>query len=492
MKINNDWLKNKTSLNDFENKILRSFYSAKLNTDDFFSKKNTIMFGVSGGADSVAMLVAFSEIRKKIFSKNSPRFFVVTIDHSIRPSEESSGDAFFVQELCHKLDVECHIVHFPKGLVMNTASERMKGIEEAARFLRYQAFEQMAKEQNAKFFCLAHNRNDQLETLLMRFLQGSDNSSGSGIPVCRGIFFRPMLDISRQEIEEYLSQKQISYRIDSTNKDETYLRNKIRNKIIPIIDQAVPGWDNAVLSSVEKKIEDNIVLDNLIKKITWDVGVNQNGNPLVSINAKKFFKLLPALRRRFIYKGLSILSVPNRVPYKVIRKVIYSLSDFNNEIIPFEYTSVKVRFCCDGINLYIENLVNNKEDFVKGFYSVIDKEGVYQFPFGKLHAISVDFSNDKNIQNSFPCPVIVRTPLASDCVIDNGKKENLMDFLSSLGVIKEKRHMVPVLEPYNTENVFLIPDYFHLNKESSVCNFPKKENCEEKKYLFIEMIKEDL
>ncbi|MBR5866347.1 MAG: tRNA lysidine(34) synthetase TilS [Spirochaetaceae bacterium] len=340
----NDSVNKENALNSFERKIIESFASAQMNSDDFFRKDKTIMFGVSGGADSVAMLIAFTEIRKKLFSDKSPEFYVVSIDHSIRPSEESAGDARYVQELCRKLDVECQVVHFPEGLVSGIASERMKGIEEAARFLRYQSFEQIAKEHNASLFCLAHNRNDQLETLLMRFLQGSDTSSSVGIPRKRGIFYRPMLDISRDEIEDYLLQHQIEYKTDSTNSDESYLRNRIRNTLIPVISQSFPGWDKAVLSGVEKKIEDNYALEQVIHNLDWDKGLNKKGNPYISVDARQFYEMLPAFRRRFIYKGLTILEVQNRIPYKVIKNAIYAIKNNSDTIPLFSFFSTNLIF----------------------------------------------------------------------------------------------------------------------------------------------------
>ncbi len=148
------------------------------------SQNSRVGVAVSGGADSVALLVSLVEILGK---KN---IFVITVNHNIRPSEESKADADFVFELCKKIGVFCKIAEIERGIVLQTAKIRGGGTEEAARFLRYLEFEKFLKEKSLDFLCLAHTQNDQIETLLMRFLQGS--SQLSGIARRRGAFCRPL------------------------------------------------------------------------------------------------------------------------------------------------------------------------------------------------------------------------------------------------------------------------------------------------------------
>ena len=126
-------------------------------------------------------------------------------------------------------DVELTVHELQKGLVAALAEKKSIGIEAAARELRYEAFDKFIEQNKLKCLCLAHNKNDQIETVLMRFLQGSGTGGLKGILEKREIYVRPLLDIERFEIEEYLRLNNISFRTDSTNFNSVYLRNRIRH-----------------------------------------------------------------------------------------------------------------------------------------------------------------------------------------------------------------------------------------------------------------------
>ena len=153
------------------------------------------------------------------------------------------------------------VCELEKGQVAALADKKSIGIEAAARELRYEAFENFIVQKDLKCLCLAHNKNDQLETLLMRFLQGAGTQSRSGIPQVRGKYVRPLLNIERAQIEEYLTQKNISWRNDSTNSDTSYLRNRIRSDLVPVLNEKFSGWDKAVLTGAQKAADDAEVLE---------------------------------------------------------------------------------------------------------------------------------------------------------------------------------------------------------------------------------------
>ncbi len=315
---------------------------------------------VSGGADSVSLLCALAALRDfsaggnadneagerkpKKRAANSekpkrraafPKIVCVTVDHSIRPEVESSGDAAFVQALCQKLGVECFVKKIERGVVQRLADQRGKGLEEAARFLRYQKFEEFAKESGAEYICLAHNQNDALETLLMRFLQGS--AAAYGIAPQRGIYLRPLLETSRPQIEEYLRSKKIEWRTDSSNQDNSYLRNKVRNLLIPFLDQNFEGWKKALLAGGEKAALESEALDGFLeqalagaafplgKQLAQGQNATQGQNAPAASGleiAKDFFEPLPAaLRQRYLYRAFDDLALEERVPYSFVRSV---------------------------------------------------------------------------------------------------------------------------------------------------------------------------
>ena len=325
-------------LNAFEEKLFDSL--KKLLGGEALERTKILGAAVSGGADSVSLLCALAALRaangKKPKTRAAfPKIVCVTVDHSIRPEEESSGDAAFVQALCQKLGVECFVKKIERGVVQRLADQRGKGLEEAARFLRYQKFEEFAKESGAEYICLAHNQNDALETLLMRFLQGS--AAAYGIAPQRGIYLRPLLETSRPQIEEYLRSKKIEWRTDSSNQDNSYLRNKVRNLLIPFLDQNFEGWKKALLAGGEKAALESEALDGFLeqalagaafplgKQLAQDQEASQAQNAPAAKSleiAKDFFELLPAaLRQRYLYRAFDDLALEERVPYSFVRSV---------------------------------------------------------------------------------------------------------------------------------------------------------------------------
>lgn len=345
-------------LNAFEEKLFDSL--KRLLGGEALERTKILGAAVSGGADSVSLLCALAALRDfsaggnadneagerkpKKRAANSekpkkraafPKIVCVTVDHSIRPEEESSGDAAFVQALCQKLGVECFVKKIERGVAARLADQRGKGLEEAARFLRYQKFEEFAKESGAEYICLAHNQNDALETLLMRFLQGS--AAAYGIAPQRGIYLRPLLETSRPQIEEYLRSKKIEWRTDSSNQDNSYLRNKVRNLLIPFLDQNFEGWKKALLAGGEKAALESEALDGFLeqalagaafplgKQLAQDQNATQAQNAPAAKSleiAKDFFEPLPAaLRQRYLYRAFDDLALEERVPYSFVRSV---------------------------------------------------------------------------------------------------------------------------------------------------------------------------
>ena len=159
---------------EFEKKVYENLKSCGLSFEEGADGSGLSAPGaaVSGGADSISLLVSLSKIvtELKTSGKAAPeKLFVITVNHNIRPAEESGGDAQYVEELCQKLEKEtgikivCQIVELERGAVEAEAQQRDRGTEDAARSLRYAAFEKFICQNQLDSLCLAHNRNDQLD-----------------------------------------------------------------------------------------------------------------------------------------------------------------------------------------------------------------------------------------------------------------------------------------------------------------------------------------
>lgn len=191
-------------------------------------KKDRIIVGVSGGPDSVALLFLLAFLRKEY----GLTLFVAHLDHMLRP--ESRADRRFVQALARRLGCEFY------SAKVNVDRLAEKGsLEEAARQSRLSFFLKVAKKLSADSVALGHTVDDQAETVLMRVLRGSGLYGLAGIMPRRkinGMFFiRPLIEVRRKEIESFLKRKKISFRLDASNKEDLYFRNKIRNRLIPLL-----------------------------------------------------------------------------------------------------------------------------------------------------------------------------------------------------------------------------------------------------------------
>lgn len=203
---------------------------------------------VSGGVDSMTMLHMFSSLSPR------PNFSVVTVNHNIR--EQAQADCDFVENYCKQLNVKCYkaFVDVPKYVKEHKVSE-----ETAARILRYEVLDNT----DCDYVCLAHHTGDNAETVLMHILRGSGAKGAAGIRVQSGKYLRPLLDMTREQIEEYALKYNVPYVNDSTNDETKYTRNYIRKNILPQLKQLYPNAEQSIARFAENVAEDCDYLDSL-------------------------------------------------------------------------------------------------------------------------------------------------------------------------------------------------------------------------------------
>lgn len=200
--------------------------------EQMIEKGDRILLGVSGGADSVCLLCLLQDLSDKMgFSLG-----VLHIEHGIR-GEESLRDAEFVRQLCREkeLPFEQHSYDVPK-----LAKEEGLSEEEAGRKVRYAAFTEKMEKEGYRKTAVAHNLNDNAETMLFHLARGSALAGLSGIPAVRGKIIRPLLCLERREIEAYLAAIGQDYCQDRTNQELIYSRNRIRHQILPELEEINP------------------------------------------------------------------------------------------------------------------------------------------------------------------------------------------------------------------------------------------------------------
>lgn len=215
---------------------------------------DAIIAGFSGGADSVCLVHIMQRLGYKVIAAHC--------NFSLRGSE-SDRDQTFVEEFCKKHSIKLHLVRFD---TIGYASEHKIGIEEAARELRYKWFEELRRQESAAAICVAHHRDDSIETCLLNLTRGAGIGGICGIRNRNGYVVRPLLCISRDDIENYLKECGIDYITDSTNLENHYNRNKIRNIIIPEFQKIKPGFADTMATNMENFSAVNAIYRDAIEK----------------------------------------------------------------------------------------------------------------------------------------------------------------------------------------------------------------------------------
>jgi len=194
---------------------------------------DSVVVGLSGGPDSTFLLQLLLIIQN-IFDI---KIYAAHLNHKLR-GKEADADEEFVKEFCKKNKIECLI---DKKDIRKIAQEKKQSIEETARIERYKLFNEALQKFKANKIATGHTLNDNAETMIFNFIRGSGVSGLRGIPVKRDNIIRPLLGLTKEEILDFLKKENVPFRVDSTNLEEDYTRNFIRNKIIPLLSEINPS-----------------------------------------------------------------------------------------------------------------------------------------------------------------------------------------------------------------------------------------------------------
>jgi tRNA(Ile)-lysidine synthase len=265
-------------------------------------KQDKILVGVSGGPDSLALLHALH----RLSAEEDFSVMAVHVNHQLR-GEESEADACFVQEFCRNRAIPCEVVR------VDVAGKRRQqgGNKQAiARQLRYDAFARVARKRNATKLALAHHADDQLETVIMRLIRGTGVSGLAGMEWKRRwhgiVLIRPLLGLTRADIELYCREQELHPRMDSSNLSNAYTRNRLRHELVPLLQSFNPKVVEAVLRLSELIREEEKVWEKLTKEAADQVLLGrENGQFLLDVSS--FLHLPVALQRRVVKLILSYL-----------------------------------------------------------------------------------------------------------------------------------------------------------------------------------------
>jgi tRNA(Ile)-lysidine synthase len=234
-----------------------------------------ILLAVSGGIDSMAML--------QLFAKTDMEIGVAHCNFNLR-GEESDHDEGFVREMCLKLDIPCHVKRFDTH---DYAHTHKISLQMAARDLRYEWFYHLMRELGYNKIALAHNLDDKVETFFINLVRGTGLQGLKGMKKERDVVIRPLLNITRNEILDFIASEQVPYREDSSNAATKYLRNKIRHEILPKLNEIEPSFLRVMEENMERLSFAWDIYTGYVKQATDKLVVEGNGMIKIDIQALK-------------------------------------------------------------------------------------------------------------------------------------------------------------------------------------------------------------
>lgn len=243
-----------------------------------------VTVGISGGADSCALLHILWELREEL----DITLTACHVNHRLRGAE-SDRDEAFVRELCGRLEVPLEVY----GVDVRAAAGKHESIEEAARRLRYGCFEDVCGKYNS-LLATAHTANDNAETVLMNMIRGTGTKGLAGIPPVRGNMIRPLILCTREQTEAYCREKGIAFVTDSTNLEDDCTRNRIRHNVMPLLREFNPSFIGAVTRMTEAVRSDEDFIGEYALKCAEECRTEGG------LDSRKLKELHPAVRFRII------------------------------------------------------------------------------------------------------------------------------------------------------------------------------------------------
>lgn len=425
--------------------------------------EDMVVAGVSGGADSIAMLHILKSLQKEIgFSME-----VVHVHHGIR-GQEADRDEQFVEKICRDWGIPFRSRHYP---VPELSGKWKLGEEETGRIVRKQAFQEEKKrlgfsgeqsKKNGQFrVALAHNRNDLAETMLHHLARGTGIRGLSGIQAVNGEIIRPVLCLERKEIVNYLKERGISYITDSSNLSDDYTRNRIRNHILPAMEQKI----NA--KAVEHMAETARVLaeaDSYLQKKGRELlaGCRKENGYLLD---EKFFAQDPILQEYAVMEAFEILSGKRKDFTSLHVDQVLSLQKKENGRYINLPESLRVIRQYGGVCLKKnsasdrENAASTEKKVSAGLREMsmeLPVPGILESPFGVFESKIFSYKKQKieekkytkwldydKIKNS----LLIRNRQPGDYFVldETGRTQKLKQYFVNEKILKEQRDTIPLV-----------------------------------------------
>lgn len=397
----------------------------------------SIVVGVSGGADSIALL----HILKGFAHKQNWKIKVIHVHHGLRGAE-ADRDREFVEEICRKWEIACKVCYFD---VAAEAKKRGLGTEEMGRILRYETFE---RERDNGKIAVAHNQNDQAETILMRLCRGAGVSGLVGIHPVRGHIIRPLLFCTREEIETYCAQHELLYCQDSTNFENNYSRNRVRNQVLPILEEIYPKATEHIAQTTERIAAEEEYLQKQAKEQFQKALKKQEKNQIVFCVAS-LVRMHKVMRNRVFAMAFDYLGTKKDISAIHFQLLEGLLQQETGKSLSLPHKMLAQK------NYEVLQIKKGESNHTGFCYPLEEQEERY-IPEANI-SVRMWISTEKNIENHadcctkqfdydrIGCKLFCRTRQKGDSIaIRNGRKK-LKDFLIDEKIPREERDMLPLI-----------------------------------------------
>ncbi|CEI74229.1 MULTISPECIES: tRNA lysidine(34) synthetase TilS [Romboutsia] len=429
-----------------------------INKYNLIENGDKIVLGLSGGPDSVCLLHILYRLKEKL----DIEVYAAHLNHQIR-GIEAQKDALYITQLCENLGVTSFVksIDVPKYCKENGLS-----VEEGARKLRYEMFEEIKQKTKSNKIAIGHNLNDQAETILMRIMRGTGLQGLRGIEYIRdNNIIRPILDIDRKDIEAYCEEYELNPRIDHTNLETIYTRNKIRLELIPYMkDNFNPNVIESIvrMSNSLKTDSDYIQEESEIKFKE----VSNLQEDACEIDIQKYSKLHDAIKVRVLRKGIKhILGDTNFVDQKHIEdimqlednKKIDKMITLPRGIFAYRRKNTILLINKEIVNETIEfcyNLPSNGFIKVKELNLVLETQtmNIDRYKSMKLDKKSKGFDFDK-VKGG----IVVRSRKEGDKIKLSAGSKKIKDLFIDLKIPREERCNVPII--VDEQGILCVGDY---------------------------------
>ncbi len=398
-----------------------------------------ICIAYSGGPDSIALLSLLHHLHNTF----PLDLYAVYIDHGLRSKVDRRRELQIVLDNCETMGIPLCTQFLPPGYIAEHGAQEA-GVEAAARSLRYKFLHKIRESVNARYIALGHTSDDQVETVLMRCFQGSGPEGLKGIRETTPALWRPLLRISKNELQSYISGQKLNYSIDTSNTDESYNRNYVRHTVLPAVRKVFTGVDGALLNLAEKMSAVEEVLEG------QDLGFprvtsNERG---VHFSSTAFMSLPFYSRMRFLYKIYNSLYPDSeiRLPYRFIRQLCECDTKDEHYHCGEGYG---VRMEKRGKMLFWERAVVPN---TKNSYLIVVQTGNFYVGSGVTLGIqrkSLEDFRDSALRGmvfAVKEPCVIRSRRSGDSVALGGGTKKIKEVLRELKVPQEKRTEVALIE----------------------------------------------